>query len=61
MSFTGSTEIRSRDFYSFNEDELFTIDELLYTYAFLEVIDVGDIFWLTLDIRLFRKRGEQHE
>jgi hypothetical protein len=58
MSFTGSTEIRSRDFYSFNEDELSTIDELLYTYAFLEVIDVGDIFWLTLDIRLFRKRGE---
>jgi hypothetical protein len=58
MSFTGSTEIRSRDFYSFNEDELSTIDELLYTYAFLEVIDVGDIFWLTLDIRLFRKRKE---
>lgn len=57
-NFTGNTEIRSKEFYSYNEDDLSVIEELLATYAYLKIIEVRDIFWLTLDIRLFRKTKE---
>jgi hypothetical protein len=57
-NFIGSTETRSKEFYLYSEDDLSVIEELLTTYAYLNFIEVRDIFWLTLDIRLFRKTKE---
>jgi hypothetical protein len=46
----------SKSYFINGYSDLEALDRLLEILEYLDVIPEGDSFWLTLDVRLFRKR-----